>query len=142
MGFSVSGATAVVFVGLLVSAATLYPTLDGNAERRHEAVDGKQERALALQNTAISVAGATYNASNDTLVATVDNDGSTSLSVDATDLLVDGVLVTDATTTVEGESRDVWASGDRLRFEVTLDSAPARVKVATEHGVAATAEVT
>lgn len=140
MGFSVSGATAVVLVGLLVSAATIYPTVDRSAERRHDAVTAKQERALAQQNTAIEVANATYNASNDTLVVTVENEGATTLSVDATDLLVDGVIeFGDAT--VENESRDVWASGEQLRYEVTTADSPTRVKVVTEYGVAATREV-
>ena len=61
MGFSVSGAAAVIFIGLLVSAATLYPAVDRYTERRSEAMDGKNERALAQQNTAVEPINATYN---------------------------------------------------------------------------------
>ena len=89
MGFSVSGAVAVVFVGLLVSAATLYPAVDRASERRADAVDARNERALERQNTAISLVNATYNTSQGTLTVTVENTGASTLDVRAVDLLVE-----------------------------------------------------
>lgn len=141
MGFSVSGATAIVFVGLLVSASTLLPALDRADERRSEAVDRADERRLDRLNTDIVVASATYNTTNETLVVAVDNSGATTLSADATDLLVDGSYETNPARTVDGEQRDVWASGERLRLTADTTTEPARVKVVSEHGVAATADV-
>jgi flagellar protein FlaF len=141
MGFSVSGATAVVFVGLLVSAATVYPVLDRTAERRADAVDARDERSLTRQNTAVAVANATYDASADSLVVEVENRGAAALDVPAVDLLVDGTYA-DATTAVEGDAgTTVWAPGETLTLTYTSVDAPARVKVVTGPGVAVTATV-
>jgi flagellar protein FlaF len=143
MGFSVSGAMAVILVGLLVSMATLYPAVDRSQELRREAIDDRNERLLDRQNTAITIRSATYNATSDELTVAVENTGSTSLSVDRTGFLVDGEYRTDAATAIDGASnRTVWTPSERLAFTDTHTTAPARVKVVTERGIAATAAVT
>ena len=144
MGFSVSGATVVISVGLLVSAATLYPALDRYSERRLEAVDGEHERALDRQNTALGAANATYNASTDRLVVTAENTGTTTLDVDRVDLLVDGRYrtVSTASVTVDGGAGTAtWLPGERLRIEITRSTAPSRVKIVAGPGVAVATEV-
>ncbi|WP_435194300.1 flagellin [Natronomonas sp. EA1] len=145
MGFSVSGATAVIFVGLLVSAAVAFPTLERSSERRTDAIDAHGERSLDRMNTDIDLINATYDSLNDELTVYVRNNGSTTLSANATDLLADGVYLT-PDRQVEGEVRDVWAPGDVLRFRAgtgqgPLGSEPARVKVVAENGVATTGGV-
>jgi flagellar protein FlaF len=141
MGFSVSGATAVVFVGLLVSAATVYPVLDRTVERRSEAVEAREERSLTRQNTAVAVVNATYDASADELEVRVENTGAATLDVAAVDLLVDGGYAA-ATTAVEGDAATgVWAPGETLTLTHSLAPAPARVKVVTGPGIAVTATV-
>jgi flagellar protein FlaF len=146
MGFSVSGATAVVFIGVLVSTATLYPAVDRYAERRSEAVDARDDRLLRQQNTALEIANATYNASTDTLTVSARNTGASTLAVSDVDTLVDGVYVASATTTTSvagNQTTDIWAPGETLRLRVTTQPAPDRVKLVTGPGVAAaTAEVT
>lgn len=144
MGFSVSGATAVIFVGLLVSAATVYPAVDRYADRRSAATAAAEERDLTRQNTAIEPLNATYNASTDQLTVTVRNTGASTLSVPSTDLLVDGEYTrqTAANTTVEGiATTDIWAPGETLTVTVSRASAPDRIKVVSGPGVAVTATV-
>jgi flagellar protein FlaF len=146
MGFSVSGATVVVYVGLLVSAAVLYPAVSQYAEERTDAVDDGRERALDRQNAALGAANATYNASADRLVVTVTNSGTTSLAVDRVDLLLDGEYhqVTADDTAVEGDGNTAaWLGGERLRIEILEPGAPGRVVVVTGPGlsVATTVEV-
>lgn len=142
MGFSVSGASAVILVGLLVSAATLYPAVDRGAERRTAAVDAREERSLARQNTAVAVAGATHDPGNDTLTVAVENTGATTLSVPAVDLLVDGTYAAPGTAAVDGDvGTDLWAPGETLTLSVAATTAPDRVKVVTGPGVAVTATV-
>ena len=144
MGFSVSGAVAVVFVGLLVSAATLYPAVDRASERRADAVDARNERALERQNTAISLVNATYNTSQGTLTVTVENTGASTLDVRAVDLLVDGTYATPeaANATVERNSAtDIWSPGETLTLARNEPDAPGRVLVATGLGVAVTGTV-
>jgi flagellar protein FlaF len=147
MGFSTSGATAVVFLGLLVCASTLYPVLDASHERSVRADEAREERSLARQNTAVSLADVAYNSSGDrTLTVRIDNTGTTTLAVADTSLLVDGEDVAAATTTVDGDpTRTTWAGGERLVATVdrsAVDGPPERVVVVTGNGVTdATEEV-
>jgi flagellar protein FlaF len=145
MGFSVSGAAVVVSLGLLVSAAVLYPALDRHAERRVEAVDDRHERALDRQNTALDALDATHDADAERLVVTVENAGTTGLDVARVDLLVDGEYrtVPAANVTVAGDAdTGTWLPGERLRVAVDQPTAPARVKVVAGPGVAVAVEVT
>jgi flagellar protein FlaF len=144
MGFSVSGATAVLFVGLLVGAATLYPAVDRYAERRSDATTANNERILTQQNTAIETVNATYNASTDQLTITVRNTGASTLSVVRTDVLVDGSyaqLSASNTTVGASSTTDIWAPGERLTVTLTHPSEPNRVKIVSGPGVAVTAPV-
>lgn len=140
MGFSTSGSVAILFVGALVCLSTVYPVVETANERVTEASEARDDRALAQANTAVNVTTVDYNASSDTLVVTVTNTGSTTLSVDDTDLLVDGRLRSGATTSVEGDTgRTIWVPGEELRFELTgVTTAPGRVKLVTENGIAET----
>lgn len=139
MGFSTSGATAILFVGLLVGVGILYPTVEAAGERVADAESARDDRALRQQNTAIVVAEITYDGTNDTFTVAVNNTGSTVLSADRTDLLVDGRYRVPETFAVAGiENRTVWTPGARLKLTVTgVTSEPERVKVVTGPGVAA-----
>ncbi|MCT9095207.1 fla cluster protein FlaF [Haloarchaeobius sp. HME9146] len=140
MGLSISGAAAILFVGVLLTVSTAVPVLESANERVTTAVDDRGERELERRNTDMNVTNVTYNASADTLTVNVTNTGSRTLSVNETDLLVDGVYRTDATTRVEGDSgRVLWMPGESLEFELTgITTTPDRVKVVTEYGVAET----
>jgi flagellar protein FlaF len=141
MGFSVSGATVVVLIGVLVCAATVYPVLDRTAERRTEAVDAARERALDRQNTAIGGLTTTYDAVNDTLTIVVENRGAYTLAVSAISLLVDGRYVEFDASVAGDRSTNLWLPGESLTLTVSRTSAPTRVKVVTGPGVAAGATV-
>ncbi|WP_440992234.1 flagellin [Haloarchaeobius baliensis] len=140
MGFSTSGSVAILFVGLLVCLSTVYPVMETANERVTEATEAREDRSLDQANTATNVTAVSYNASTDTLVVNVTNAGSTTLSVEGTDLLVDGTYVTGATTRVAGDAgRTIWVPGEQLQFEVTgVTSEPTRVKIVTENGIAET----
>jgi flagellar protein FlaF len=137
MGFSVSGATAVLLVGMLISAATLYPALERSSELKRDSLDAQTERTLDRQNTDIRLRNATYNGTAETVEVEVENSGTTTLSVEDTDLLTDGTYRTGATVAVEGSTtRTVWAPGETLTFTLSgVTSGPSRVKVVTEHGI-------
>lgn len=144
MGFSVSGATAVILVGMLVCAATLYPAVDRYGERRSDAVSDRNDRALTQQNTAVETLNATYNATSDRLNVTVWNTGASVLSVPELDLLVDGTHTSVAANdvTVSGDTTtEVWAPNERLNITVTESTTPEQVTVVTGPGVATTMTV-
>jgi flagellar protein FlaF len=139
VGFSVSGASAIIFVGMFLSFGMVYTAASNGYEAVSEAQSAVHEDALAQKNTAIDVANVSYDAANDTLTVNVSNTGSSSLSVDRTDLVVDNEYqTTAASTTVEDDDEtDLWLPGETLSFTLTLTASPTRVKVVTETGVAA-----
>ncbi|WP_435361467.1 hypothetical protein [Haloarchaeobius sp. DFWS5] len=140
MGFSTSGSAAILFVALLVMVSTVYPVVETANERVTSASDAQDERSLDRRHTALNVTNVSYDNVSETLVVNVTNVGSRALSVDETDLLVEGAFQTAATTTVDGDAgRNIWVPGEQLQFELTgVTSAPSRVKVVTEFGVAQT----
>ena len=153
MGFGVSGATAVVVVGLFVSAGIFYDAAATSYEAVDEAEDDRAEALLEQRNTAVTVANAAIQSPGNALVVTVENTGSTTLGVPETTLLAENVVVphdANATWAVEGDTgTEVWLPGETLEvtvartwLDITFDGGdPTRVKVATDTGVSDAAEV-
>jgi len=140
LGFSVSGSAAIIFVGIFLAFSTAYTASANGFERVSDANSAVDEEALERQNTALSVANATYDAGNDTLAVDVVNEGTTTLSVNATDLLVDNTYRDDYAVRRVGadNSTDLWLPGERLHLEVTTPTQPNRVKIVSGPGVAVT----
>jgi len=153
MGFSVSGATVILFLGIVISFGMAYTAASNGLELVDDAYEDNTDDELARENTGVSVASAAANTGSTTLNVTVDNTGSTTLSVSDTDLLIDGnyTTLTDENMTtldVDGNSdTDLWLPGETLHIEYDYDSDyqdgshPDRVKVVTEPGVSASADV-
>ncbi|OLZ39730.1 flagellin [Natrinema saccharevitans] len=139
MGFSTSGATAIVFVGVLVAAGIAYPVFQTAQEQRRDAIADRDDRQLDVRNTGIEVASWSYNESGDeNFTMSVDNTGSTTLSVPETALLLDGVYQESYATSVDGDGgRELWQPGETLTMEVSTPR-PDRAKVVTDYGVAET----
>ena len=142
MGFGVSGASAVIFLGLFIAAGTLYTTTSNTAEVVSDAQHEDRERLLDRRNTAINVTDAVYDTS-DTLNVTIENTGTHTLSVNATTVVADNEYGVVTNASVEGDPMtDLWEPGTTLRLTVTnIDTVPSRVKIVTETGVADAAPV-
>lgn len=141
MGFSVSGATAILFLGMIVSVGIAYSGAFNALERVDDAYQEDTDRVLDQKNTAIDLTNVTYGQTGaNYLTVEVENTGSTSLSVNDTDLLVDNIYQSSfVTRSVDGDATtDLWLPGETLTLTVTADSRPDRVKVVTEMGVSAT----
>jgi len=144
MGFGASGATAIIFLGLLVGSVTLYTTADATLEQVDEAADQRGERLLDRRNVAINVTEATYEANQGTTIR-VENTGSEELSVNETTVLVNNSYRSTADATVVGAGgtpTDLWMPGETLELNYTDQYAPNRVTVATEYGVTESRNVT
>ncbi|MFC4551453.1 MULTISPECIES: flagellin [Halorussus] len=145
MGFSVSGATVILFLGIFACFGIAYTAANNGAEMVGAAYEDTTDKALTTQNTAISIASANTGSDSKTLSVKVNNTGSTTLSVDDTDILIDGNYTghdkMDPLTVGGNAETNLWLPGETLRFTITLDWEPSRVKVVTENGVAASAEV-
>ncbi|UHH26400.1 fla cluster protein FlaF [Halobacterium noricense] len=145
MGFSVSGSAAILFIAAFVCVGILYSAAYNGYERVQDADGSYDDRMLEQRNTAVNVTNATYNASGNGLVTVnVTNHGSTSLSVNDTDLLVDGVFEPRddyVDWNVEGQSdTTLWLPGES--YNITIDVGnPDRVKIVTGPGVTETATV-
>jgi len=150
VGFSTSGAAAILFVGLFVAAGLVFPALETAHERRSEALDERTDRALELKNTDVELLEASH--ADGELAVELENAGSTALSAPATDLLVDGELARPEVAVREDDGaesdaeRERWLPGETLVLTVDTDGLenddPERVKVVAENGVAVTGDVT
>lgn len=149
MGFSVSASTAILLVAAFASVGMLYTSAANGFEQVSDATLSEQEQALETENTEIAIVNVTHNTSGTTdyVDVSVVNDGSSSLHVSKTDLLVDGsyrspdsatVNTTDGTI-IEGSSgTDLWLPGEELTLSLHENvTRPFTVKVVTDHGVAA-----
>jgi len=147
MGFSVSSSFAVVAFGAFVVMTALYTATTNAAESRQDAAAEQREHREAVVETAIAITSTDVLTAPCGIEVAVNNTGGTELSVDGTDLLIDGEYRTGwaADATVDGDNgTDVWLPGERLVVTVTdgIDTAPDRVKVVSGPGVADTARVT
>lgn len=142
MGFSVSGSAAILFIAAFVSVGILYSAAFNGYERVQDAESVQNDRVLDAKNTEIAVANVSYDAGSQELTVNVTNNGSTTLSIDETDLISNGSYVRDSaylSTSVDGDATtDLWMPGETYSLTVTQSPKPERVKVVTENGVAAT----
>ncbi|PSQ33255.1 flagellin [Halobacteriales archaeon SW_10_68_16] len=143
MGFSVSGAAAIIFASLFIAFGMWYSAGMNSFERVTEAQNDRTDTVLETSNTDIEIVSTTYAASEDNLTVRVNNTGTAQLSVSDTDLIVDGEYRTDwAESSVAGDREtDLWLAGEQLKINVSASSQPDRVKVVADTGVADTAEV-
>jgi flagellar protein FlaF len=145
MGFSVSGSAAIVFIGVIVAAGIAIPSIVGSLGSLAGAQGQQTDRGIEALNTDFDIENTSYNATRDELDIRAKNTGSTSLSVNDTSVLVDGVIPSadDVTTDVEGDANaDLWLPGETLNVTVErVEPKPDRVKVVTENGIAETAGV-
>ncbi len=137
MGFSTSAAVAVLSIGFLISVGLLYPAVEQSVQDVSEATDTREDRMHDTRNSEIVLHEATYNSTTDVLDVTVNNSGTVTMDVEATDLLVDGVIATNRSTHVDGVAdRGLWVAGEQLRIEVgDVTTTPERVVVVTGTGI-------
>jgi len=151
MGFSVSAATAVIFAGLFLALGIFYPAMANSYERVQSADADQADRALEQANTDIRLddATSTGGGGGNQLEVTLTNNGSTSLTVSETDVLVDGSYIQrselDTTVTnVDGtddSATDLWLPGETLAITYDTTETVDRVRIVTEHGVSVSEEV-
>jgi|GEM_PF-2504153 len=136
MGFSVSGAAVIIFIGLLASGTILGVAVKDANEDRNAGMESKQERLLEQQNTDVRVVEAVYDSNTSDLSVRIENTGTVTLEASLTDLVVDGDYVTSHETAVDNDTdRNLWTPGTQLSLETDTGAEPERVKVVTGTGV-------
>lgn len=144
MGFSVSASTGIIFLGLLISASIFAPAVEEASEQVSEEFDQKGDRLLAQQNTAFSITNATYNTTSETLKFSIENTGTVTLGVNETDVLLDGIIQSGYTTSINGETdREIWTPEETMNVTIENVNEPNRIKVVSETGISeATTDIT
>ena len=147
MGFSVSAGTAIILIAAFASVGLLYTTAYNGYEQVQDASNIEQETDLAAVNTAITITNISHNTSTDPHTVTVSarNEGTTTLAVTATDLLLNGTYqeTVSYTITANGETfeagtngTDLWQPHETLRMTLRENvTEPLGVKVVSERGV-------
>ncbi|MFC4448365.1 fla cluster protein FlaF [Halorussus aquaticus] len=148
MGFSVSGATVILFLGIFISFGVAYSAANDGFERVNGAFEDNSEDELTRQNTAIGIGNASVatQAGQSYLNLTVNNTGSSTLSVNDTDILIDGTYTNHTSDNMvrlevgDDTETDLWLPGETLHANVSVNN-PDRVKVVTGPGVSDSEEV-
>lgn len=139
MGFSVSGATAIILIGGLIAFSFAFGAMNNGYERVSEAQEERDDRELLRANSDVAITNATYDDDNSLLEVNVTNAGSAELVVEEVSLLVDGEYRSNVTTEIDGDgTTDVFLPGEILTMTVEQSVRPDRVKVVAGTGVAAT----
>ena len=141
MGFSVSGSAAIVFAGMFIAFGLFHAAASDSFERVSEARQAESDADLDQQNTAIAVQSATYDDTNDLISLDVENTGSSSLSLNETDILVDNEYITgwqDGATVGSNSDTDLLLPGETVSVSLSQTTRPSQVRVVTAHGVADT----
>lgn len=140
MGFSVSGSFAILILATFIAFGMFYTAGANSFERVSDATTSTYEDDLDRQNTAINITELTYQGSH--LDVNVTNEGTTTLSVNDTDVVVDNVYYAPGDAQyfrVAGDpNTGLWEPGETLfvRIQLSGGETPARAKVVTEYGVA------
>lgn len=148
MGFSVSGATALLFIAFLISFGAFYTASTGAVDQVQEAQVDQTERNIETLNTEIEIDGdgSSYNTTSNNLEIVANNTGASSLQVADLSLLVNGEYVSfdpAANATLSDPAGDtLWIPQQRLTITVSGEfETPVSIKLVTEYGIAAMEEV-
>jgi flagellar protein FlaF len=143
MGFSVSAATAVIFAGLFLALGIFYPAMANSYERVQTADANQADRALEQANSDIRISTVRTTGSDQTI--DVVNEGSTTLPVNKTDLVIDGAYQERSTvaTDIDGDdTTGLWLPGETLTLDPDTGLGGVdQIRIVTEHGVAASESI-
>ncbi len=119
MGFSVSATMAIFFASFLILFSILYSSVNSAFDDMQTAFDEKYDGLQARSDTSLSIIDTAYYREDNSLVIDVLNTGTTSLDVNCTQLLVDGVLTSSATFQIQGVTTEIWQPNEVLTITLT-----------------------
>lgn len=141
MGFSVSGATVVILIGMLVAFAMVFPAAMTSIDQLADAYGQQQSDLETWHNADIELVEAIYDTDSETLMVNASNEGTEPLAVRGIHLLVDGELPGDVTRSVDADpDASTWLPGETLELTVEDIDHPERIKLVTGIGLTAVTE--
>lgn len=149
MGFSVSGATALLFIAFLISFGAFYTASTTAVDQVEDAQVDRTDRNIETLNTEIEIDSnrSSYNESgNNDLKIVANNTGASSLQVADLSLLVNGEYIdfdaTNNATLSDPVGETLWIPQQTLTITITGEyDTPVSIKLVTGYGIAATEEV-
>lgn len=129
MGISVSAGTAVILVGVFLMLGIVVPGTLNAHDRVTSATDVRDEIAFERAHTALSIDDVAPTA--DGLRANVTNEGTTSLTLSETDVIVDNAHASVTNTSVSNDSEtDLWLPGETAELTIATSGSGSLVVVA------------
>ena len=140
-GFSASGATVVIFIGILISAGALIPAIGSVVEQTTDAYTTQQERQVMVENTDFEVDSYWVDfpgaGQDGEYQVNITNTGTTTLTIDTIDYQLDGELEEPEDRWVRetpDDERTFLRPGETLEAEFSLGEEPDRLQVTVETG--------
>lgn len=135
MGFSVSGSTLIILIGLFLSASVLLPVITDSVTEVTTSSKDQQDRLISVKNTNVDYVSSSFNASTDTFAVEYVNSGSEEIALEEIDFLFDGEYTTPTSVVISGSSnREVVISGESVVVEFSTPSKPTRLKAVLPTG--------
>ncbi len=146
MGFSVSGAMAVILIGAFVAFGIAFPTMVQSVEHISSANSDQLDRIQLSNNADIEFISAEYNSSQNNVTVEVENTGTVEIPVETMDFLVDGEYQTTDFVEYSIVNASDWSSillpGETLVVTISgFETSPDVVKVVSKFGQAVRGEV-
>ena len=94
MGFATSITVAIIFMAIIIMATISFPIMIQSYENVQESRDDKHEIQMDQLNTAIDITNIVKSGGNNSLVITVSNEGTTVLTGNKSNILIDGTYKT------------------------------------------------
>ena len=132
MGISVSAGTAVILIGVFLMLGVIVPGALNAHELVTTAEEERQQHHVNQQQTDINIQSITTD--NDTMEVNATNNGTTSLSLAETSVVVDNTHRTIEHTAIDNISTDLWLPDETATFEVA-GTGEEHLVLVTEHGI-------
>lgn len=142
-GFSASGATVILLIGVVVSVGILFPVVESEVSTTGEAFSDQHKRVVETKNADFEVNITTYDAPNGggantgELQLEINNTGTEELQIDEIDFQLDGEYTAPDNLTVAETpniEREMLAPGETLVAEFILEEEVNRVHITIETG--------
>lgn len=132
MGFSVSGATAIIFLGLFVAFGSAFTVAANSYGMISDAEEERADRLLEQQSTEVEIIE--VETDGDKIDIKVKNEGDIGLKIDETSVVVDEEVIDPTDTSVNGNGEtNLWLPEETAVF--TVDQDGDRVTIVTETGI-------
>ena len=141
MGFGTVAANILMFISILLLAGGALIVMNIHVQETNQQLRIESDRLQEQIGTNVVIQNVNYN--NGTVTAYVINDGRTDLSIEDTDIFVEGSRISrnDRTITITSDtqitSSDVWSPSEvvEVTTDTSLNSGRRTFKIVTENGI-------